>query len=381
MPDLTNEEINAALVKGEILAISIDTAVFDAKQKNFRHSMLRHLVQLNKFNVRVLLTDVVVNEMKGHLRIDAEKTQRELKEKLESHRDRWHIEASEEEEKRLFLDFDAENFAEKEFADFLAHVRGEIISVSETPKIAEVVLNHYFSGSPPFGTEKRRKNEFPDAFALIGLEAYAARNEKFLICVSPDSAWVDFAAQSKFLICIRKFEDALALFNTAHQSLANDIVERWRKKESTEPNEEVAKAFEYYLDDLSFDVYGDANFAFDAEPSCAALQEIPSDQIGNPIVIAVDTETVTLALQVEALIYFEACFYMYVSKVDGELIEIGAIWPCVEKTVEFDLTITAFRSPKNKPLFQKVEVDKRLIKVDFGFVDAFPNEDPTYEKY
>ena len=53
----------------------------------------------------------------------------------------------------------------------------------------------------------------------------------------------------------------------------------------------------------------------------------------------------------------------------------------MENTLEFDLTITADRSLDTGLKFYEAEVAKEGFAVDFGYVEAFPNDNPAHEKY
>ena len=382
MPSLSNDEIKEAIADGTVFAISVDTAIFDAKQKTFQNPTLRRLDQLTARGVRIVLTDVVANEMKTHLCHEAKETQRKLKKALRSHNIRWNREVGDEEQDYFLINADAKAFAAGELEAFLAHVNGEIIKVSETPNGVEQTLDRYFSLSPPFGPANKQKSEFPDTFALLRLEAFAAEFNKLLICVSPDKGWVKFAAQSDHLVCVDKLEDVLALFNAAVQHVADAIVQRWQETEGGEYIEDIANAFEYRLDDLDFHITGESNLLFEAEPLSGVLQNILLKTIGDPTVIAADDETVTFTVQVDAAVRFEASFNFYfVDCIDKDEVSLGSEDAYVENTLKFDLTITADRSLEDGLIFREVEVAKKLFEVDFGYVQAFPGEDPTHEKY
>lgn len=382
MPRLSDNDIKTLIADGGVFAISIYTAVFDGKQKTFQNAVLQRLDQFHQRDIRVVFVDVIAREMKAHLYDDAIETQRALKKALRTHNNRWRREAPEGEIADLLIDADAKTFAQAEFEVFLEHVNGEVIAASDTPNAVESVFDRYFAEEPPFGSADKRKSEFPDAFALLRLEALAADECRKLICVSPDNGWIDFALHSDHLICVARLEDALALFNAADQHVADAIVERWRQGDGGGFIEEVSRAFEYRLDDLDFEIDGHADVMFEAEPLSAALQYVDPQSIGQPTVIAVDGETVTFTVRVEALVGFEALFSFYVTdSIDKDDVSLGSEEAYVEKTLPFDLTITADRSLEDGPIFHEVEVAKRRFEVDFGYVEAFPNEDPTHEKY
>lgn len=382
MPRLSDDQIKTLIAEGGLFAISIDTAAFDGKRKSFQNAVLRRLDQFQERDIQVVIVDVIAGEMKAHLRDEAVETQRALKKALRAHTNRWRREAPEGEEAALLIDADAAKFAQAELDEFLAHVHGKVITAGDTPEAVTKIFDRYFAEEPPFGSADKRKSEFPDAFALLRLDAYAAEQGKTLICVSPDKGWIEYAAQSDHLICVGRLEDALALFNAADKHLADAIVETWRQSEGGEFIEDVSRAFEYRLDDLDFDIEGHADVSFEAEPLSAVLQFVSPHSIGQPTVIAVDGETVTFTVRVEALVGFEALFSFYVTdSIDKDDVSLGSEEAYVEKTLPFDLTITADRSLEHGPVFHEVEVTKKRFEVDFGYVEAFPNEDPTHEKY
>lgn len=383
MPSLSNDKIKSAIADGDVFAISIDTTVFDAKQNNFRNAVLLCLDQFHQRDIRVVIADVIANEMKTHLRDKALTTQRALKTALRSHNLRWKRKGVEGEQEDLLINADADALAGVEFDTFLAHVKGEVIKVSETPGAVDETFRSYFLKQPPFGLAENRKYEFPDAFSLIRLEAFAVDHGKLLMCVSTDKVWMDFAAQSKYLICVDKLENALALFNAADQHLADVIDKRWHESEAGELIQEVSSAIEYRLDDLDFSIDAESDFLFEAEPLSAVLQHVSPHENGSPTVIGVDSKTVTFTVEVISIVDFEASFSFYaiVDKKDKDYFDIGSVVANVEKTLSFDLTIRAERSLENGLIFHEVEVTKKSFEVDFGYVEAFQNEDPTYEKY
>jgi hypothetical protein len=52
-----------------------------------------------------------------------------------------------------------------------------------------------------------------------------------------------------------------------------------------------------------------------------------------------------------------------------------------EDYIEFQLAITVSRNMSPELHVIDVEVAKKRLEVDFGYVQPFPNEDPTFEKY
>ena len=114
MPTLSHDEIKAAIADGKVFAITIDTAVFDAKQKTFQNGVLQRLDQFHPRDLLVIITDVVANEIKAHLRDEAMDTQRALKKALRLHNLRWRRTEAEGEGDALMLQSDATALAPPE---------------------------------------------------------------------------------------------------------------------------------------------------------------------------------------------------------------------------------------------------------------------------
>ena len=213
------------------------------------------------------------------------------------------------------------------------------------------------------------KREFPDAFALLTLEHVAHQCGKLLICVSADQDWVAYAAESTRLVPVKKLDDAIALFYEAH--VADAMVERWRRMEATGDSEDVLDALESPLEELEFWPTAHADTYFDAEPLSAVAQYILSDTIEDPVVIAVDRETVTFTVGVEVRVGFTATFHFFaVDNVDRDEIPLGASEAYVEQTVPLGLTITADRSVEIGLGFQVVEIAKRAVRGGFRLPES-----------
>lgn len=61
-------------------------------------------------------------------------------------------------------------------------------------------MQRYFAGEPPFAAVGSKKHEFPDAFALLALEAWAADHGTRVLVVSDDGDWRRYCAQSQRLV-------------------------------------------------------------------------------------------------------------------------------------------------------------------------------------
>ncbi|MCZ7018809.1 PIN domain-containing protein, partial [Salmonella enterica] len=88
----------------------------------------------------------------------------------------------------------------REINDFFLATNAELVFYEEasTRKLFEL----YFGNRPPFHKSNDKKYEFPDAVALLSLEAYAENSG--ILVVSSDKDWITFcnSSESKKLYCI-----------------------------------------------------------------------------------------------------------------------------------------------------------------------------------
>lgn len=83
-------------------------------------------------------------------------------------------------------------------------------------------MEMYFSTEPPFETGKDKKNEFPDAIALLALEGWAEKNKINIIAVSQDKGWKNYSEGSDRITLISSLAEALEKFQP-HNKVASII--------------------------------------------------------------------------------------------------------------------------------------------------------------
>lgn len=384
MPMMTREELLAAITASRFAAVSIDTTVFDSKQRNFRNTALRSLSQFKEGQVRLIIADVIASEMRAHLEEEATKTQRELKSVLRRHNLRWHRIQPTDEIQALSLDKSPREFARDEFDMFANHVGAEVVRVAEAPDAMSELFSRYFDASPPFGKADSRKHEFPDAAALLRLEAYAQQLKTLVLCVAQDKAWEEFAESSEHLVVAFPLEVVLALFSeaAARQDLANEIVRIWKAGEDAEFSQHVIDAIAERLELSDFEVEADSGPLFEAEPHDAALLEIDLESLTRPLVLAATDTSVTFSINIRVTAEFYASFEFYVlDSKDGDEVALGSETARTTDDIVLTLTIIAQRDVSSGIDYEEVEVSYKPFTIDFGYVEAFPDEDPTHEKY
>lgn len=382
MPALTNDEIRARIADGSIFAITVDTSIFDRYGANLGYPALRKLDQFKDGHVRVILSEVIEGEIVAHVRAAAIETQRALKTALKKHKLRWSLsdQASAIPEGFALAGNPAAE-AQRQVDDFVAAVGAEIVSATAPDTVAPEVLRRYFAVEPPFETSEKKKHEFPDAFALLTLEARAEKEQKLILCVSADKGWRDYAESSERLVFMDDLDQALSLFNEADHAFAEELMQRLRAGTAPALLHDIETAIQARLDDFDWMIDAHSPLDVDFEPLSAALQYLDLDG-AEPTVIAADGESVTFIVKLEALVSFEASFtYSVRDSIDRDYVNLGSEDEQVEKTISFEVAIVVNREQEDEPEAAEVEVAKHRFEVDFGYVEPFRNEDPSHEKY
>lgn len=384
MPELQQSDVKAHIADGTISSISIDTAIFDKYGCNLTHAVLARLDQFKRGGVNVVMSEIVVKELTNHIARAAAETQRELNAALKRHDRRWGLSKDLAALKADFqLDVDPGAAASEQVSEYLDSVGVEVIPGEGDGNLAAEVLRRYFDVLTPFEAREAKKHEFPDAFALLGLEQVASARNTLIVCVSPDKGWAAFAAQSDHLVVVPELDLLLSWFNDPGRHFADKIVAIWRKGEAKDIEDEIDRGFEYYLDGIDFGVNADAPLDYDVEPISAVLQHIYKDKIGSPAVIAEDDDQVTFSVKVVAKVGFEAEFSFYAhDSIDGDNVSLGSRTPYTEDDLAFDVTLTVSREMDGNVVeVLETTVTSTKVAADFGYVDPFPDDDPTHEKY
>ena len=381
MPRFESDAIKAMIADGSISALTVDTSIFDRYGCNLDYPLLGKLDQFRTGNTTVILSEIVKNEVQAHIARDAAESQRALKSALSTHRKRWKL-ANEEAAVPATFKIADDPFvaAEAQFDDYVVKIDAEIVAASNPAEISVEVLRRYFQIEAPFEAGDKKKHEFPDAFALVSLEAWASRRNTLLLCVSGDKGWRDFANDSAHLVWIKDLDEALSLFNDSGRPIAEQTLARLQASALPEVLQAIESAFEYRLDDHDYHIEAWSSLEFEAEPLGAALQSIDWDSASHPVVIAADDDSVTFSFTLTALVGFDALFsYFHHDSIDRDYISIGSEEEYKERNIEFELVLEVSRD--DEPEVYEAQIAKRHFEVNFGDIEPFRNEDPSHEKY
>lgn len=368
MPQMNNAEIEAGIRSGTILGLAIDTSIFDRFGCDLKHHRLLPLQQLAGSKLQLLLPEVVAREIVDHISRRALESRASLVKALTDFRRYWQT----DEPKDPPLQ-DSYVEAQKQVDQFLALTDGKQISLSGAKNLAAEASDLYFACKPPFEQREQKKYEFPDALALLSLEALAERRNKEILCVSADKGWQSYCAGSARLICVEELETALACINSSGRARAEGV---WRLLRERGKNhffyEPIRAAFRARFRVLDFVPEIQSTFEYEAKPELEDLDEIDFKTAGEPVVVEADAESVTFVFKVKARVIFIADFSFYASHtVQDEGMEFAAARRDVARTIEYEVLLTVTRDEHVLGEVRQVFVDRPKLRVDFGVIDPF----------
>lgn len=194
-------------------AISIDNNIFKQYGYRFDKGLLAQMIQFKESPVLVLQPDVIHNEAIKHIGEDISEIRGAIKRALKQGVKHNYLPYEQLQEATQMLNVEeddvtvANNKMQKYYTDINA-------TVFETSQYADhkKMMEMYFRVQPPFETKQEKKNEFPDAIALLGLEGWAKENDKKILAVSADKGWIDFAKDSEHITVISLLAEALEKF-------------------------------------------------------------------------------------------------------------------------------------------------------------------------
>lgn len=216
MPILEKSKIKEKVKSGEITILSLDTNVFSRSRNNLESGIISYLSQFADSEVDLVLSDVVVAELRTHIKSSAISARKFLKQSIkEIQKAKFN---NEESHRNTILDIlkseEPKDLAERRVSNFLASAEARVIRSNEFLPVDELLLS-YFEFMPPFENNEKKKHEFPDAMALGSLESYAQEMQKMILVVSNDKGWKKYCGNSKWLV----HEDNLGVAMGYFQSL------------------------------------------------------------------------------------------------------------------------------------------------------------------
>lgn len=253
-------------------AISLDTSIFDQQGINLESGLLKTLEQFKGKPSPLILSEIVLREINSHLvkKISEARTQTTKALRIcKSHLilDEGKIN---EATKLLIPPVDDKEISKLRIEEFINNTGTEIITANGHVDLDDIIKK-YFHAEPPFSETGKKKNEFPDAIALMSLESWAKKNNLKILAISIDNDWKSFAEHSEHIDVVKDLADGIAIFQPHNEAVK--YCESLAKALPSGKPKEIYSFLEQYLTDsiADIDAYPDASSQFYWEPDIVEI--------------------------------------------------------------------------------------------------------------
>lgn len=367
-------------------AITLDTNVFDRNGLVLESGLLAQMTQFSGGSAQFIMSEIVLREVHRH-----------LVEKAKNSRDDF-IAATKRaiehgviaDDNRTALDeiskksIDPSEAAKLRIEKYLKETGAEIIPADTTD--IRALIKSYFELSPPFEGSGKKKNEFPDAIALLSLEAWAVEKGIKILAVSYDKGWAEFAAKSHHIDVLEDLPGALSMLqkDTEHaQKVMNLVLKRLVAGEDPDFLSDI----EAHVSDevSSASVFPEAASSFYYEPDFVELElqkldfryregELDMD------IVAVGAGRIVTRLGIEVFADASTSFSFQVKDgIDKDYVSIGGCHAATEISFPASILVTLEGDFSNLDELDYVASGIELIgmidTVDFGEVEPDFGED------
>ncbi|HHD7487413.1 TPA: PIN domain-containing protein [Klebsiella oxytoca] len=361
-------------------AITLDNATLKNEGYKFYEGLLAQMRQFKESPVRVIQTDIVHNEAIKHIGQEISRTRTSIEQALRSANKQLKIKTADINSARELLSIEG---SEEEIADSRVNKYYDFIGAEkiDSGKYADlsVLMKMYFSTEAPFETGRDKKNEFPDAIALLSLEGWAEENNVNVIAVSPDKGWKDFAENSTKITLVSTLAEALEKFQP-HTKVA-EIIAHIREDSLLDSEnhilQEIERAITDSLDDCDIWIDADSHMYFEWEDVSATYisHELDTDNNGLVKIRVVRIDDGVIVLKVGAIVEVEveASFdFSMTDPIDKDYVNMGGNVCTTTETYHTDILLTLagnFSQDFDDIEIAEIEVLENISSANFGEIE------------
>ena len=269
-------------------AITVDTSIFDEKGLKLESGILKTLEQFNGKPSNLILSEIVVREVCAHLKKKAKEARASIQKSIRE--SKAHLLVSDKNAetatKVIVPELDDNEVARRRLDIFVTNTGAKIIPATGRVELDEVIKK-YFQAKPPFEDTGKKKNEFPDAIALMSIESWAKDHRTKVLAVAKDGDWKRFADESEYIDIVDDLAEAISKFQP--HSTAIDYTNSIAKLIPASEPAELHFLIEQYLTDqvAEIDLYPEASSQFFYEPDYVEVRldsfEFVCDEAGSAL--------------------------------------------------------------------------------------------------
>jgi len=361
-------------------AITIDTCIFDNNGIALERGLLKQLDQFKESPVQVLISEVIDNEVLLHLTDKVKGSRAKINQALRSAENQLRVTGKAISEAKILIYDEGEDVdvARGRINDFYDKTGVEIITCEGAVEVSDLV-DRYFNFKAPFENKADKKNEFPDALALLALESYAKSDNIKILAVSTDKGWAKFSENSDRIEVIDNLSDAISHFQPHNyaQSTIESIKSDYVAGRPNSILNAIAQGIRDSLDGIDIYVEANSSFAFEEDDVHAIYDshDVHCDEKGKPEINIIRVESELVVIQITAYVKCEvhASFGLSVwDSIDKEYVGMGSASGSTEE--EYDTKILISLTGDFSEGLDSVEVDEVEVidapsHVEFGEIE------------
>jgi rRNA-processing protein FCF1 len=357
-------------------AFTIDTNAIIQGGMNFEAGLLAQLDQFKDGPVQFVVSEIVVRETLKHLNVSTKKARDSARSALDRAGQLGLI-SSDAAKTAIDALADSRTVARSKVASFLEATGAETVPANLCA--IDALLKSYFDPTPPFEATGDKKNEFPDALALLSLEAWAKAAGKTVLAASADKGWQSFAEKSEHIFVEGDLADAMQIVQ-AHAEAAAKAVNTFLRgiAEGDLPDDErsMSALLADALAEWEFDVEASAPYRYELDATELRLESFElTERDGDygVTVVRLTADEVVCRVDVEITATAHAQFSLFAwDSIDREEIGMGGTSASSEETFDAAVLITIAGSidgPVADLEIVDLEVVEALGSVDMGEIN------------
>lgn len=369
-----------SIIELDYSAITIDTSIFDNNGIALEKGLLNQLDQFKSGPVQVLISEVIDNEVTAHLSEKIKEARAKINQALRAAENQLRVTSKNcSDAKALIFDAgDDADVAKARLNDFYDKTGALLLECNGLVNVSSLV-SMYFSLEAPFEAGAEKKNEFPDALALLSLEQWAENNDVRILAVSSDKGWGKYANSSSRIDVLDNLSDAISHFQP--HNLAKNIIDSIKDNYVNGVADDFSNAIKEgiidSLDGIYIQVEASSAYYYEEDDVHAAYDshDLYCDPPGNPEVNIIRVEGETLVLQVTAFVTCEvyASFGLSVwDSIDKEYVGLTSTSASVEEQYSTEVLVHLsgdFSKGLGEIDVDEVEIIDMPTHVEFGEIE------------
>lgn len=365
----------------EFDAILIDTSIYERNGLKLDKGLLKALYQFKRSPIDLLLPDVIYNELKDHLKKKLNEIN-VLGKVVHDFREYNLVEP----DVLTVLDIlknniNIDSIVENKLNEFIENTGALEIVCGEFADITKI-LEDYFSATPPFGKEVKKKNEFPDAITLNAIEEWAKQNNKKVLAIACDNDWKSYCEKSENIEYNDDLATVLAYLNTVNAPyVVLNQIENLIQHEDQKFYTSIANLLKIELNGFTPDQTAESYLYWEPEGACVWFERFEFIEDESRIIEA-DSHQIVVEVNLRIFIGAEGEFSLSAyDSIDGDYVGITGVVQSIETEFEstvllsFEGEVTTEQTLDNLELVE-VEILNKPLVIDFGTLEpSFEDDD------